>query len=128
MRGAGVAVAGCSDGSFWIAAGSAAIAVGVGVHEFVDAAARRSGFEIAGGSSSAVVVVVAVGGCCCCCGIAAVERCGVDDVDEAEDYEGDAGDDAEDFEGGVDGGYLVGAGVEGHCCEWRWGWGGFGWF
>ena len=97
----------CSGGGVWFVSSGG---IAMGVYE-VDAAAVRSGFEIAGGS--------VVGGC----GfdeVAAVARCGVDDVEEAEDYEGDADDDAEDFEGGVDWGYLVGAGIEGHDCVWRW--------
>lgn len=50
------------------------------------------------------------------CGFAdaAVACGGVDDVEEAEDDEDDSDDDAEDFEGGVDGGYFVEAGAEGH--------------
>lgn len=98
----------CSDGGLWIVSSGG---TAMGVYEVDAAAAVRSGFEIAGGS--------AVGGC----GfdeVAAVAHCGVGDVEEAENYEGDADDDAEDFEGGVDWGYLVGAGIEGHYCVWGW--------
>lgn len=62
-------------------------------------AAVNSGFEI-GGCGFADAAGAACGG--------------VDDVEEAEDDEDDSDDDAEDFEGGVEGGYFVEAGAEGH--------------